>query len=289
LENNHANAVLIARFQVAELSEKQIQLIARLSATHKRLLVVLEESPVPASKRNPLDVETRKLMLLESFPALQIQSLKPVSSMQKWSETLDKLIEEQFAGEEVVIYGEEGMLDQRYFGVYKYQETTVEEEFASGEISDTWKSSTAFRKGAIHTVQSQYAKVNPTVDIAIIDGDKLLLGRKPNQEKFRFIGGFADPADADFEQSARREAEEETGLKVEEIRYAGSAKIDDWRYREEEDKIITTFFIAKYAGGTASPKDDIEELKWFEKEELKIDTFVEEHVVLYRMLLRKWK
>jgi bifunctional NMN adenylyltransferase/nudix hydrolase len=43
----------------------------------------------------------------------------------------------------------------------------------------------------------------------------------------------------------------------------GSYLVDDWRYRHEIDKIMTTVFVAYYMFGAIQPDDDIEELRWF--------------------------
>ncbi len=45
------------------------------------------------------------------------------------------------------------------------------------------------------------------------------------------------------------------------VRSLGTFKIDDWRYRYEEDKIITTLFLMVRRGGVPKPNDDIEEIR----------------------------
>jgi 8-oxo-dGTP pyrophosphatase MutT (NUDIX family) len=110
-----------------------------------------------------------------------------------------------------------------------------------------------------------------TVDIAIINHDNLpfnvnyeiLLGRKPNQTKFQFIGGFSDPTSPSLEVDAKREVAEETGLEVDDIFYIGSTLIDDERYRSSVDKIKTAFFVATKVFNKAVAGDDIQEVRWF--------------------------
>ncbi|MES2519706.1 MAG: NUDIX domain-containing protein, partial [Bacteroidota bacterium] len=145
-----------------------------------------------------------------------------------------------------------------------------------------------FRAGVIFAAYNQYPKAFPTVDVAIVKGDELLLGRKPNQTLFRFIGGFVDPTDDNFEQAAAREAQEETGVEVGNLQYVGTARIDDWRYRHEVDKIITTLFKADYTSGQAIAQDDIAELKWFKINDLTEEDFVVEHRILWRLLKGKF-
>lgn len=130
----------------------------------------------------------------------------------------------------------------------------------------------------------RYPTVFATVDVVIERDGKLLLGRKAHQEKFRFVGGFADPAlDNSYEDAAKREAKEETGLIVAEVKYLGSTRIDDPRYRGTEDCIITHLFLATEWEGEPIASDDIAELKWFVKNEISADTFVKEHHVLWDM------
>ena len=134
----------------------------------------------------------------------------------------------------------------------------------------------------------KYPTVFATVDVVIEQEGKLLLGRKAHQEKFRFVGGFADPTlDNSYEGAARREAKEETTLEIKSVRYLGSTRIDDPRYRGTEDCIITHLFVAEEWSGEPQPTDDIAELKWFEKKEISADTFVNEHHVLWKMYLEK--
>jgi bifunctional NMN adenylyltransferase/nudix hydrolase len=88
------------------------------------------------------------------------------------------------------------------------------------------------------------------------------LARKPDEKKWRFIGGFSDPRTSSLEEDAKREVQEEAGIEVEIISYLGSTLIDDWRYRGEQDKIKTALFLAKYIFGKPEGADDIAEVKW---------------------------
>jgi bifunctional NMN adenylyltransferase/nudix hydrolase len=136
--------------------------------------------------------------------------------------------------------------------------------------------------------QPRYPTVFATVDVVIERDGELLLGRKASQQKFRFVGGFADPAlDNSYEDAAKREAKEETTLEVKAVRYLGSSRIDDPRYRGTEDCVITHLFLAEEFSGEPKATDDIAELKWFNKKEISFDTFVPEHHVLWEMYCNK--
>jgi bifunctional NMN adenylyltransferase/nudix hydrolase len=129
-----------------------------------------------------------------------------------------------------------------------------------------------------------YPTVFPTVDVIIRKDGKLLLGRKAKQDKFRFLGGFADPAlDKSYEDAAKREAKEESELVVTKVKYVGSTRIDDPRYRGTEHCIITHLFLAEEWSGEPKASDDIAELKWFDESSLSENDFVKEHDVLWKM------
>ena len=133
----------------------------------------------------------------------------------------------------------------------------------------------------------RYPTVFATVDVVIERDGKLLLGRKTHQQKFRFVGGFADPAlDNSYEDAAKREAMEETCLVVSAVKYLGSTRIDDPRYRGTEDCIITHLFLAEEWEGIPVVSDDIAELKWFSRAEISAATFVDEHHVLWDLFCK---
>ena len=148
--------------------------------------------------------------------------------------------------------------------------------------------------------EKKYPTAFQCVDIAIINYDnlpadigcELLVGRKPNVEKFQFIGGFSDPTTISLEQDAKREAMEETGLEVDNIKYIGSTLIDDERYRDSVDKIKTALFVAKRIFGKASASDDIFEVCWIPiyahktlAESIDKNLIVAKHHVLVDMLI----
>ena len=135
---------------------------------------------------------------------------------------------------------------------------------------------------------NRYPTVFATVDVVIRKGEKLLLGRKAHQSKFRFVGGFADPAlDNSYEDAAKREAKEETGIQVEAVKYLGSTRIDDTRYRSTPDCIITHLFEATEWSGEPVASDDIAELKWFDSKQLTASDFVDKHHVLWDLYCKQ--
>lgn len=137
-----------------------------------------------------------------------------------------------------------------------------------------------------------FDKVNPTVDIACfnVNHTYMLFGKKSTDDKLRLIGGFADVTDNSFEDSAKREFLEETGGTLENIEYITSQLSNDWRFRESNDKIITTLFYGQVLNDKdLAPADDISELKWVDFDTLcevnLYDIIIEGHVPLVKNAL----
>ncbi len=284
--------VIVGRFQVNELHHGHIKLVENVMALHKRVVILLGISPTLVTKNNPLDFVARKEMIIQKFPNISVLSIPDMPSDHNWSLELDKRLREACPLGSVLLYGGRDNFTKYYSGHFDTADLGEFGAFSGTEIrkevSREVKSSADFRSGVIFAAYNQYSKVYPTVDVAIVNGDKVLLGKKENQEKYRFIGGFSDANDESFEAAAKREAMEETGLELGNLKYIGSAKIDDWRYRNEEDKIITLFFLAYYIHGRVEAKDDIAKLDWFLRSELKEELFVQEHKPLFQMLMKNW-
>lgn len=283
--------IVIARFQVHELHEGHIDLIKNVCAEHEKVIVFLGLSPCMVTQNNPLDFESRKQMILEKFPNVNVLYIKDQADDNNWSKELDEKIGDLVGpNQTAVLYGSRDSFIKYYSGSYATQEL-IQDIFISGSeirksISKKVKNTPEFRAGVIWAAYNQYPKVFPTVDVAIFnsDGNKVLLGRKPKETLFRFIGGFASTKDSSYEEDAIREVEEETGIVIDYPEYIGSYLIDDWRYRNEKDKIKTLFFVATHVSGIPNASDDIAEVKWFDIKDLKEEDVVNTHKVLVRAL-----
>lgn len=286
--------VIVGRFHVPMLHEGHLDLYRHVLSQHKKVIVFLGLSPLKATRMNPLDFEARKQMILEDFPEVNVLYIKDQRCDKVWSRKLDEQIRDITGPTQTVcLYGSRDSFVKHYHG--KFPTIELEQEtFQSGtvirnEIRNLVKGCREFRDGVVWTVYNQYPKVYPTVDIAIWDEncEKLLLARKPSETEYRFVGGFVDPRES-YEKAAGREVLEETHLEVDKVSYVGSAPIDDWRYRREEDSITTVLFETKRLFGSPIPDDDISELRWFEVKTLKNSQLVEEHHVLIDMLRDKY-
>ncbi len=77
-------------------------------------------------------------------------------------------------------------------------------------------------------------------------------------------GGHIDEGET-YEQCAKREALEETGYQVKIGRLVGT-----YSWKREGKKTIKKVYEAKIIGGNLNlPKDEIEDAKWFSKDEIK--------------------
>jgi len=287
-------AVIIARFQTPFLHDGHTHLIDQVMAKHNKVVVVLGVSPVKSSKRNPYDFHTREKMIKASYPNLLILPLADNASDSYWSNALDQLLGQTFPNESFVLFGSRDSFLTHYNGKLLAEPLPAHEAPTGTDIrefySDDVKSSQDFRLGINYACHNAYAKVYPTVDIAVIKDDMVLLGKKPTATAWRFPGGYADPIDANFEAAAKRELQEECGdILTGPMQYVGSAKIDDWRYRNEEDKIITTFFKTAWQAGEATANDDLKAVQWCAINQLEnmlaTEEITKEHHVLVRMLL----
>ncbi|MCU0678884.1 MAG: NUDIX domain-containing protein [Planctomycetes bacterium] len=106
-----------------------------------------------------------------------------------------------------------------------------------------------------------YQNSKPTVSTLIMKGDKLLLGKRsiePSRGEWDVIGGFLEPGEHPID-GAKREAQEETGLKIEIGEMIGFY-MDVY---ERKYPTLNICFLATASGGHLRPGDDIAELKWF--------------------------
>jgi len=284
--------VIVGRFQVSYLHEGHRVLIKKVLKKHSRVILFLGLSPVKCTVNNPLDFESRKKMILKEFPMVTVLYIKDTKEDDVWSKKLDEMIIDIIGpNQKAILYGGRDSFIKHYFGRYPAKELK-QDKFISGteirlKISSRIKDSEDFRTGIIWATQNQWPQSIPTVDIAIFNEDysEILLGKKKDEYKYRFIGGFVPPNET-WEETVIREVKEETGLEVSSLRYIKSFVIDDWRYRKEINKITTTLFSCIISSGKPTPDDDIHELKWFNIKEINIDKdIVYEHKEMMNYLL----
>lgn len=286
-----AIGVVIGRFQVHELHTAHIDLIKTVQSKHENVIIFLGVAASAPERKNSLNYRSRELMMHEVFgSAVTVLPITDKEENADWSKQLDGKIAEIYPGRKAVLYGSRDSFRPSYVGKHPTVElestTMVSGTEIRKNVSDQYLSDSKFRAGIINAMHNQYDKVYPTVDVAIYNQleNLFLFGRKPNQQKMRFIGGFVDPADTNYEAAGVREVREETSCTVDGLEYVGSFKVDDWRYRRVADKIMTTFFLGYFVQGPVAPDDDIAELFWKKLDDVTEEMFVKEHLPLLRKL-----
>lgn len=112
----------------------------------------------------------------------------------------------------------------------------------------------------------KYPRPAVTADVAVITTEqeaKVLLiqrGNEPYKGHWAFPGGFMD-MDETTEQCAIRELEEETGLKVSEVKQIGAySKVDS----DPRGRTITVAYLARIANAEkVNGQDDAAKAEWF--------------------------
>lgn len=293
-------AVIIARFQTPYLHEGHKELIRKVKENHSKLIILLGVSPLLGSRKNPYDYYTREKMIKKDYPEIIILPVSDQPEDKQWSDSLDNLLKNVFPAEQFCLYGSRDSFIPYYTGKFETVELPEHGDYNATEIrkqyADKVFDSNDFRAGILYAYYNQYTKVYPTVDVAMFRNNKteLLLGKKAISNTWRFIGGFADSEDDNYESAAKRELSEECGdQQTSEMTYETSRRINDWRYRNEADKIITLLFSCDFVSGTPVAQDDIAEVSWFKLDELKemIEKGMvnQEHVHLLNFLINKYQ
>ena len=298
--------IIVGRFQVHNLTEAHFKLIEMVLNRHKKVIVFLGVSgisPVPSTKRNPLDFEIRKQMLEEAFPpnSLIISHIKDDKFDNKWSLTLDKKIRDLVSpNQTVTLYGGRDSFIQHYSGIYPTEQLEPDVYLKmSGtdlrnELKVKVKSSDMFRAGVIWANENQYKHAIAAVSVAVFNDDytKILLCRKDYETKYMFFSGFVDVTkDNDYEDTAKREVKEECGIEIDGLDYICSSSYNSWPYRDESDKVFGTVYSAKRIFGAVRPADDIVECRWFDFNDTEAisNVFVAEFRDIFNIVAKKMK
>lgn len=287
-------SVVVGRFQIDKLHQGHIHIINEARKRGDKIVIVIGDSPLNYTDRNPLPFLMRKGMLVEAFPDAEILRTEDNPSDEVWSQNLDALLEKY---ENITLYGSRDSFIPKYSGkhatinigsVPNISSTAIRKDLGKSHIG-----SSTFRAGIIHAIENRYGTAYPTVDIALIkyragggDDHHIFLGRKPGKAHFCFPGGFVDPGDSSLEIAANRELNEEvTGINTHGLpKYISSHRINDFRYRGTKDGIITSFFVSYFMSGNPQAGDDLQEVREFPIKGFDMDMLAEHHHVLFHSL-----
>lgn len=296
--NDEPNAgVIIGRFQIPRIDKNEdniFNFVLNKKFSTNIVIIGIPPDAIKATKTNPLDFDARRRMIEEAYKGcFKIYYIKDEKDDTVWSNHLDEMIA-QILPNKIPLLVSSKKCFQKYDGKLMYEvfessrrtnsEAVLRELAGKKVLSDE-----AWRAGAIWSSQNKYDSVYPTVDCAIFDGDNdIWMGRKSYEDKLRFIGGFVSPNDKSFEAAAEREAKEETGLDCKVSNYVTSQLVDDWRYKNESDKIMTTLYAMNVVSGEPKANDDIEDIYRVNLTKLSANDVVEEHKPLLKAL-QEWK
>jgi bifunctional NMN adenylyltransferase/nudix hydrolase len=278
--------VVIGRFQVPHLTDGHTYLLHTAGLMVDKLIILVGRSEAQ-TKRNPLPYQIREEMIAKYCKSVMpnkdcvILPLNDHPDDAKWAvQVNDIILRANGEGSTFVFGGRDSCLDTYVKNGGLGHIINLQSPYS---VTGTWVrenikhiNSNDFRAGMIYKSQSEFPRAYPVVDVVIwrpssLYGKEYLVARKPTDEagKWRFIGGFVDPTDSSYEGAVRREAREETGIEVDWIKYCGSVRIDDWRYKKCEEKVISTVYSALFIFGDGHAKDDISETYWMALDQLK--------------------
>ncbi len=109
-----------------------------------------------------------------------------------------------------------------------------------------------------------YPRTDPAVIVAVTDGERLLLGRQASwpPQRYSTLAGFVEPGES-LEQTVAREVREESGVRVriDSVRYLAS---QPWPFPGS----LMLGFIAHADPDTPRTSDELEDARWFTREEI---------------------
>jgi len=108
-----------------------------------------------------------------------------------------------------------------------------------------------------------FPHIHPCVIVLIRRPGEVLLARKPEwaPNRYSLVAGFIEFGES-LEEAVAREVAEETGIKVDNIRYIGS---QCWPFPSQ----LMTGFVAEYAGGElVVQRSELEDARWFPVDDL---------------------
>ena len=126
-----------------------------------------------------------------------------------------------------------------------------------------------------------YPRLSPAIIVLVSDGEKILLARSSRfpPGMYSIIAGFVEPGES-LEHAVCREAREETGVSVRNIRYFGS---EPWPFPDS----LMIGFVADYAGGDVIvDNNEIESAGWFDRDHLPL---LPSTMSISRALIEWWR
>lgn len=298
MKNKHKLGIAAVRCQTPHLTEAHKHLFTTMQNECELVLILLGQASATFTNTNPLPFMSRRMMITKDYPRFDIFEFPDMKYDDVWYQNLDHVIKDYCSMftiklDNIQLYGGRDSFLDKYTGDFKHLTTVIPEiHYVSAtsireQVGKTLSHNADFRRGIIYATQNRFPIVYPTVDAIIFDKTEnyILLGRKKNWNQWCFIGGFVDKSDKSYQFACLRELGEEVPI-LNDIKYInkiipfGSWQIDDWRYKNTTDSIMTSvYYIHTKLDHTIPVEagDDIEELKWFTIKEA-IENLASEHL-----------
>ena len=138
-----------------------------------------------------------------------------------------------------------------------------------------------------HCAYIQFPRMDPAVIMLIHNDNKTLLGRQTIWPKgmYSTLAGFVEPGET-LENAVAREVYEESGIKVHKIKYHSS---QPWPF---PSSLMLGFFAEAKSTKIKINKSEIEDVRWFSKEELlnfhDQNKFLPRKISIARRLIDDW-
>jgi ADP-ribose pyrophosphatase YjhB (NUDIX family) len=249
--------VIVGDFQCAKLNDGYRELIDYvIKQNHCKIIIFLRIPGTCVSKKYPLSFQQRFEMIRESYPddLFWFSEIHDEPSTKGWSKTLDKTIKEcigmmMSSPKDAIIYGLKltplFLIDNVYCGKYKVDNFIPQK---IEDLNDNIVYGESFRRGIMYASNQRFDTMYQAIDIVIFSNlsdikeqCKIIVGKKKiYRDEYILPGGFVDPLkDKTLRDTCIREAFEETNLQISDPIYVDSFVTDDYRYRYENDKIMT--------------------------------------------------